>query len=89
MDDEAPDLARYSLMSRDQARTVIYIAVLTGLRKLRWAPWRKHMTVEEVLKQSGVNAFADDLTDQLLQNKVLLQGPAAAQASIGGWEKRP
>lgn len=59
------DLNELRLLSEEEARMRVYIAVKMELHYLRWAPWRKHMTAEDVLKQHGVEAFADGIVDRL------------------------
>jgi hypothetical protein len=65
--DEAPHPSAEPMTREEIARTV-FIAVRMELYKLRWASWRKHMTVEEVLKQHGVDAFCDAVTERLMRH---------------------
>jgi len=49
----------------EDAKLRIQIAVMMEMRYLRWAPWRKHMTAEDVLKQTGVEKFTEGLVNRL------------------------
>ena len=53
-------------MTREEVAMAVHIAVTMELYKLRWAPWRKGMTVETVLKQTGVDAFSEAVTERLV-----------------------
>jgi len=59
------DLNELRLLPTEEARMRVYIAVKMELRYLRWAPWRKGMNSEDVLKHHGVEAFANGLVDRL------------------------
>lgn len=59
------DLNELRLLPEAEARIRVYIAVKMELRYLRWAPWRKHMTAEDVLKNYGVEKFADGIVGRL------------------------
>jgi hypothetical protein len=47
-------------MATETACICVYLAMKMELRYLRWAPWRKGMTAEDVLSHHGVEKFADD-----------------------------
>ena len=80
-----PDLSRHTPVPREEARMSVYIAILMELYKLRWAAWRKGMTVADVLKQTGVDSFADGVTDRLLGgDTVLMRGPPGKQHTADG-----
>jgi hypothetical protein len=53
-------------MTREEIAMAVHIAVLMELYKLRWTPWRKGMTVETVLKETGVGAFCEGVTERLV-----------------------
>lgn len=61
----AEDAPHRQPLTRDEIAMAVHIAVTMELYKLRWAPWRKHMTVAEVLKQHGVSAFCEAVTERL------------------------
>lgn len=60
------DLEARLPMTREQIAMAVHIAVTMELYKLRWAPWKKGMTVETVLKQTGVDAFCEAVTERLV-----------------------
>ena len=62
----ADDSALIEPMTREEVAIRVYIAVKMEMHKLRWAPWRKHMTAEEVLKGHGVEEFCKDVTERLV-----------------------
>lgn len=63
-------------LTEAEARDRLRMAVHMRLRVLRRVPWRKGMTLEDVLKHYGVEAFADGLADHLfLCNLALFEGP--------------
>lgn len=78
------DFSRHTPMSEPEMILAIRRAVRLRLRYLRWARWRKNMTAEDVLKHHGVDAFAQEVAEHLVQsNSVLFQGPPCPDAGIG------
>ena len=70
------DLSDRTLLPEQDARLRVHIAVLMELRALRWVPWKKGMTVETVLRQNGVDRFANALVDRLTAGGLaMLKGP--------------
>ena len=63
-------------LTEEEARRAIILAVTHELRYLCWAPWKKGMTVETVLKQMGVETFANNVATRLTSHGVaMLKAP--------------
>ena len=81
---EQNQIDRYRRMTPDEAREALRAAVRLRLRSLRSTPWRKGMSLLDVLKMHGPDRFADELFDQLELSKIeLLKGPPCPDHTAG------
>jgi hypothetical protein len=69
---DVPDLSKFTVVTREAAVEALRETVYWRLRYLKWTPWRKHMTVQDVLNQHGVRIFATEVSESAFSNCVIL-----------------
>jgi hypothetical protein len=84
------DLSPFRPLSADEMLAAIQSAVLLEIRCLKSAKWRKNTDLEELLREYGVNAFAQRIAEHLIRaSKALYQGPEMRGHKTAGGFRSP